>query len=311
MLDRPTSSAMRVLLFQVLAGLAVIRPVFADTKFLRPPDSGPNGDFSDNPTYKIGDTLNIQWDTNLKEVDLLLWQSPDDDGTGPQRLLTSSGSTSYQWTVSDAFFPGDRDGITYFFQLFNTSATSPDGGSHYFNITQATTSTTSTSMTSTSTSTSSTTISGTPTSVPIPIESNPSSSSSSSGLSSGAIAGIAVGVALAAIFAALAAFLLIRRRRKQSQGAAGAAYHPANGGPGDHTPSAMASPETAHSGMVGGGGAAAAWKYPLPNGPTDHIQQQQHSPYGQPQELGTQNPPQFPHELSSQPMPRQQHELPG
>ena len=47
--------------------------------FFNPPDeSGDTGDFSTNPVYKIGDTLQVRWQTDFTNISLVLWQDESD-----------------------------------------------------------------------------------------------------------------------------------------------------------------------------------------------------------------------------------------
>lgn len=59
--------------------LAVLIAVFSTTvastsSFITPPPPGPAGNFQDNPTHKEGQQLEFQWTSDLKTLDLVLWQ---------------------------------------------------------------------------------------------------------------------------------------------------------------------------------------------------------------------------------------------
>ena len=46
----------------------------ADSNFIRPPGYGSGGDFSENPSYDLGQGINMQWNTDLEYTDLRLLQ---------------------------------------------------------------------------------------------------------------------------------------------------------------------------------------------------------------------------------------------
>lgn len=131
----------------------------SDTVFRKPPVPGNHGDFSENPTYEVGDTVEIEWVTNLDKVTVYLWQdfppasnvnamqfcawpSPAHSMAGLTKFhIAETTSRRVQWTVN---IPGsfstfkDSDGknsVVAYFALYGTGATSWDAICHYFNIT--------------------------------------------------------------------------------------------------------------------------------------------------------------------------------
>lgn len=56
--------------------LGFLFPICArsENRFRRPPGPGPAGDFRDNPVYRLGDRIDLQWDTDLDAVDVLVRQ---------------------------------------------------------------------------------------------------------------------------------------------------------------------------------------------------------------------------------------------
>lgn len=48
--------------------------VSAQGTFIQPPQPGTTGDFSNDPTYRIGENMTVKWDSNLQSMDLRLFQ---------------------------------------------------------------------------------------------------------------------------------------------------------------------------------------------------------------------------------------------
>ena len=80
-----------------LVRLALILSLFTSwsscfTKFIRPPERDPDEqvdqDMSKNNRYTDGDTIPIIWDTNIKHVDLYVWQVLG-DGRNTKSLMKS------------------------------------------------------------------------------------------------------------------------------------------------------------------------------------------------------------------------------
>ncbi|KAJ0320190.1 hypothetical protein COL5a_009815 [Colletotrichum fioriniae] len=173
----------------------------SENRFRRPPGPGPAGDFRDNPVYTLGDNIDLQWEMDLKNIDLIVWQQqPTGNIKGPYAKL------AYLSQV-------------YFLQLFKTGQSGSSATSHYFNITEPdSTSTLSTLQSATATTTALALASATSTSTPdsSPAQ-TPTTPTDEDQLSSTAVAGIAVGATLGAlILLALLAGLVrkyIKRRR--------------------------------------------------------------------------------------------------
>ncbi|KAH2000634.1 hypothetical protein KXV97_007610, partial [Aspergillus fumigatus] len=127
--------------------------------FYNPPTGGPIHDYSENPVYVLGQTVQLRWATSLQLFSIVLWQNDNPNYEWIQTNLT--GVTTYDWIVST-----NRDlddGIVFFFQIRDaTDLTNRDRlfASHYFNITKEDATKTTTSSSSTTTSTSSTSVSG-------------------------------------------------------------------------------------------------------------------------------------------------------
>ncbi|KAK3941772.1 hypothetical protein QBC46DRAFT_381942 [Diplogelasinospora grovesii] len=220
---------MRRLLFTLLlAGLAP--SVHCVMTFISPPPfSGAVGDYSLNPIYVEGSTVDVTWTpgTPGKPTSISLWQL-DDNGNffGDQEYITHNviNMTDFTWIVITT--KNLTLSPVFFLSIFEEGNTTGDSNSHYFNITTGVTgqtSPTSSAVSSTSTSTSSMT-SSTPaslttspsTSTTSPSTSTPSPDPSNGGLSVGAQVGLGVAIPLAVITGAVAAWLFFRRRRQHS-----------------------------------------------------------------------------------------------
>lgn len=71
-----TSGVMLLHGYHLLALASTIRAVMATMVFVNPPEKGPTGDFSSNPTYTIGNTIEVVWSDSPENagVSLLLYQ---------------------------------------------------------------------------------------------------------------------------------------------------------------------------------------------------------------------------------------------
>ncbi|OLN96896.1 hypothetical protein CCHL11_02462 [Colletotrichum chlorophyti] len=230
----------------VLLGSLLSRSVRSETRFLRPPGPGPLEDYRDNPVFELGEKIDLQWETDLKAVDLLVWQQQPNPSSKTvfARLASSYKSKSLVWTVNYKGFPSSHDpelSEVYFLQLFKYGDTAVNMTSHYFNITQpAAPASASSPFTIRSTPTppksistpASTTPSANPTLEPaaaVPSAtptSGPDLAVKEAGFSSRAVAGIAVGAALGMPLLAGLAWL-VWRFRKAWRPAARSAEHAA------------------------------------------------------------------------------------
>ena len=48
--------------------------VSAQGTFIQPPPPGPTGDFSNDASYKLGLNITIEWESDLQNMDLLVFQ---------------------------------------------------------------------------------------------------------------------------------------------------------------------------------------------------------------------------------------------
>ncbi|OAA35309.1 hypothetical protein NOR_08064 [Metarhizium rileyi] len=223
---------------------ALVSRVASRSSFITPPPPGPAGNYQDNPTHKEGQQLEFQWTSNLKRINLGMWQEypTPRDGNGTayyQSLLEGSKETSLSWTVSLAHFSrnvGKGEAAILYLAIYDAETNARDTTCHYFNVTAARDSTS----ISISASASSSTVLSTPT--------KSASTSWSTGLSTpttspdtkspGLTTGAAVGVAIGAVIGGLVVistlgFLSWRcsRRTKRSSGRAVPAYPVLSGKP--------------------------------------------------------------------------------
>ncbi|PSN60501.1 hypothetical protein BS50DRAFT_563610 [Corynespora cassiicola Philippines] len=212
-------------------------------EFINPPPFGKTGDFSGNPIYAEGSTVNIAWTEGeeKKGASLVLYQLNETDSQwfGDMEYLTQGavGVTRYSWLV------GTRKDLSvsnlFYLSIFQEGKGASDSNSRYFNIEakgvkeQSTSSsltlpssspsaaynvsfTTSLSA-SASTSNEPPSLSPTRESTSVPSSSIQSSASpsSSSSFPMGAKIGIGVGIPVALFLCLGAGFFLSRRRRKR------------------------------------------------------------------------------------------------
>ncbi|KAL5361109.1 hypothetical protein BJX96DRAFT_151421 [Aspergillus floccosus] len=177
--------------------------------FYNPPTGGKIHDYSENPVYDLGQTVQMRWATSLDYFSIMLWQNDNSEYEWIQTNLT--GVTSYDWIVSTQ--RNLDDGNVFFFQIRDaTDIYNPSRlfASHYFNITKKNSDSSLT--TSASTTTQLPSVSVTPTiplttsaittTSPAAVSSDPAAdlSSTSSGLSPQTKVGIGVGVGLGCTF---------------------------------------------------------------------------------------------------------------
>lgn len=183
--------------------------------FLNPPTGGPIHNYTRNPEYKLGETVQLRWATNLDSFSIILWQNDNSEYETVQTNLKDS--TTYNWIVSTQ--RDLKDGNVFFFQIVDDTDNSNLFASHYFNITDDD------GTTATATSSSSSTASPTPISSLFPsattstAASSSDSSSETGGLPPQAKVGIGVGVGLGgAFFIAIAGTIWYFGRRAQRTG---------------------------------------------------------------------------------------------
>lgn len=54
---------------------ALLALVAADTIFITPPQPGNTVDFTQNPTYELGDEIDIKWKSAAKDVSIQVWRA--------------------------------------------------------------------------------------------------------------------------------------------------------------------------------------------------------------------------------------------
>ncbi|KAF2197952.1 hypothetical protein GQ43DRAFT_474987 [Delitschia confertaspora ATCC 74209] len=197
--------------------------------FINPPPFGTVGDFSRNPIYPEGSTLNIQWTEGNqgKPVSITLYQLNGTQWLDPFEYIVQNtvDVTSFRWIVATS--KNLTFSNMFYMSVFENGKLTGDANSHYFNISSANTNVKpSSSPPSTKTSTSPTStppISSSSISTPASTPTNPPSSSqppppptaaSSNSFPTGAKIGIGVGIPVALILGIAAGFMLFRRRRK-------------------------------------------------------------------------------------------------
>ncbi|EED19394.1 conserved hypothetical protein [Talaromyces stipitatus ATCC 10500] len=207
--------------------------------FTNPP---PDSSSIPNPTYNVGDDINLQWVGPNAFVSVrlvhVLPSNNFDEFTSVFTNVTNLGG-HYTWKI-DLGSMNLTTSKEFFFNIFVEGETSPRAITHYFNLTRDSTSTTapaSTSFTTSASSSTSTSATSSTTSSPTKHTNGASATntvvpSSGDGLSSGAKAGIGVGVAVGVIAFLAAATLFWRSRRgKNGGGAGGGAESGPAGGP--------------------------------------------------------------------------------
>lgn len=56
--------------------------VRGDSQWVQPPNAGPNLNFRNNPTYEVGESMDVQWDSDIEFMDVILWQDYPGAGDG-------------------------------------------------------------------------------------------------------------------------------------------------------------------------------------------------------------------------------------
>ncbi|KAM0430894.1 hypothetical protein ACHAPT_005527 [Fusarium lateritium] len=201
--------------------------VLGDTKFVTPGAAGSDS-WRNNPGFDVGESMNVEWETDLEETNLLLWQDYPSAGGGTQFFLPlkeNTTSTSFIWKVSfDSFstdFKKGTDAVFHWTLYAAGGTTDAVATSQGFNVTLPDDEPSTTTGTQTKASAANPTSSSAdePTSEP-----TETSTDKSSGLSTGAVAGIAVGATIGGLLAfGGLGFLLWRRLRKGAPAAAVAA----------------------------------------------------------------------------------------
>ncbi|KAJ4312189.1 hypothetical protein N0V84_010055 [Fusarium piperis] len=194
--------------------------VLCDTKFTTPGSAGSDS-WRNNPGFDVGESMNVEWETDLEETNLLLWQDYPRAGGGTQFVFQyreNTTSTSYIWKIGFDVFSTDvkkgEDAVFHWTLYAAGGTTDAVANSQAFNVTvpnnEPSTTTGTQLQTREASPTSATTSTDEPTSEPTEI-----SMSDGSSLSTGAVAGIAVGATIGGLVAfGSLGFLLWRRLRK-------------------------------------------------------------------------------------------------
>ncbi|KAH7134556.1 hypothetical protein B0J13DRAFT_641091 [Dactylonectria estremocensis] len=128
-------------IFRLLFSLALASTALSSTTFTNPAGDPP-GDLADNPTYTIGNKLNIEWETEYDEINLVLFQVFSDDSHATGWILQNTNATNYRWTVGfddvieseSTLNPSALGDSIFYLRIYKTG--SRDGGrSRYFNLT--------------------------------------------------------------------------------------------------------------------------------------------------------------------------------
>ncbi|RSL72039.1 hypothetical protein CEP53_001255 [Fusarium sp. AF-6] len=204
--------------------------VLGDSQFVTPGSAGSDS-WRNNPGFDVGESMNVEWETDLDETNLLLWQDYPPAGGGTQfffQYRENTTSTSYIWKVGfDGFSTDVKKGedAVFHWTLYAAGGTvDAVANSQAFNVTVPNDEPSTTTGTQTHTSGASPTKATTSATDEPTSEPTETSTSDSSSLSTGAVAGIAVGATIGGIVALGGlGFLLWRRFRKGPSTAAAAA----------------------------------------------------------------------------------------
>ncbi|KAF5557281.1 hypothetical protein FNAPI_5494 [Fusarium napiforme] len=175
------------------------------SKFLRPPEQDPDQavdqDMTKNNHYEDGQMIPILWDTNIKKVDLYIWQFIDAQTNTTARLKDNGTSPSSDWKaqydISNA--TENNEDCIYWFTLMDSKYGGTLAKSQYVNVSAPKAEETTTAS-SASRETSS---------IPEP--------SPKSGLSRGEIAGVAVGATIGGLLILGGLGWMVWRRRTRSK----------------------------------------------------------------------------------------------
>ncbi|KAF5713680.1 hypothetical protein FGLOB1_3898 [Fusarium globosum] len=172
----------------LLVKIGLIFSLFASwascfSKFLRPPEQDPDQavdqDMTKNNHYEDGEMIPILYDTNIKKVDLYIWQFIDAEKNTTARLENDGTSDSTGWKaqydISNA--TDNNEDCIYWFSLMDSTYGGTLAKSQYVNVSAPKAEETTTDS-------------------PTSISSPALEPGSKSGLSRGEIAGVAVGATI-------------------------------------------------------------------------------------------------------------------
>ncbi|KAF4972314.1 hypothetical protein FSARC_1093 [Fusarium sarcochroum] len=207
--------------------------VAADSSFVTPGGSGTTG-WKNNPSYDVDESMNVEWNTDLDETNLLLWQDYPAAGGGTQyflQLRENTTSTSFIWQVSfNGFSTRVEDGedAVFHFSLFQSGTNNIVANSQNFNVTipkdETTTSAASTTVKPSPTPTRDT--SETTTDASAETTTDAASDSDDKSLSTGAVAGIAVGATIGGILVLGGLGFLLWKHFRKGAGPSTGGYAP-------------------------------------------------------------------------------------
>jgi len=120
-------------------------------RFLQPPPFGITGDFSNDTTWTIGQTIEVSWISEWQSVDLLICQPTTGPSHGCYTLISGILGKGFHWPVDNVTlhmtgFQSPSIPNIYYFQLKPTDTENPMIQSHYFNIAENNNSTNTTGM---------------------------------------------------------------------------------------------------------------------------------------------------------------------
>ncbi|KAI0021617.1 hypothetical protein F4780DRAFT_272518 [Xylariomycetidae sp. FL0641] len=200
----------------LLAQVACFHTLVLGTEFINPAPFSKAGDFSQNPVYEEGSTVNVAWteQTSGKPSSVTFFQV---NGTGfvqPFEIITENfiNLTSFSWLVGTSKNLSFSN--VFLMSIFHEGSASSDADSHYFNITARGAS--DGPPTSTGSAASSSPTSTLVPAAPTTAAAQPTESPTGGGLSAGAQIGVGVGVGAAAalLLGLLGAWIFLRRRRR-------------------------------------------------------------------------------------------------
>lgn len=216
-----------------------ILAVAQNISFINPGPSGPDSEYSMNPSFPYGSNIVIQWTPTSYTISLVMYQQTQNAefeyifrkslcfSLVAKAVLTRypenrQGLSSYNWDITTT--KSLSVSRIFFFEIFVQGDTSPAAVSHYFNVTgsveAASSSSSSASPTGipTSSATSRTSPSSTDSSTPASSASGTSTPSSNSdgGLSLGAKVGLGVGIPIAVIGGLLVGWFFFGRKKKRN-----------------------------------------------------------------------------------------------
>jgi hypothetical protein len=199
--------------------------------FNTPPPFGSNGNFTNNPSYVIGSTLEIKWYATRPEYAITLWHQSvteeaayggSDEAVVYSKARITPEAGAFNWTVSPLVFDLNKSHVFFFAANNKTNSIGGAFLSHYFNLTMKATEDPEdgpSSLTVTSTSTHSATAAGTNSAGAVSAIASAEVEASNATAPLGRTAKIALGVGLGLAIPLLVVFFAImfylRRQRRQ------------------------------------------------------------------------------------------------